>query len=104
MIQLSEDITFDSILKKEGKILLYIGATWCGPCKKLKPQIINMESEYPDVSFYAADVDENESLCQNSELKVSSVPMTVIINNHNIINEIIGTDFDGIQRVLNSLN
>jgi len=103
MIQLSEDITLDSILKKEGKTLLYIGASWCGPCKKLKPQIINLESNYQDVSFYAADVDVNEALCQDDRIQVASVPMTVIINNHIIRNEIVGNDFDGIQRVLNSL-
>lgn len=103
MIQLSEDITLDSILNKEGKILLYIGASWCGPCKKLKPQIINIQSKYPNVSFYAADVDVNEALCQDNRIKVASVPMTIIIDNQKITNEIVGNDFDGIQRILNTL-
>jgi thioredoxin len=61
-------------LKSEGKkVLVDFYATWCGPCKSLKPLLEKIESDFPDVTFVKMDVQKNMDIAQ--ELMITSVPM-----------------------------
>jgi thioredoxin 1 len=54
----------------------YFTADWCGPCKKIRPIVeeINRDSA---TKFTIIDVDENMSLCQ--VYSVTSVPTFIFI-------------------------
>lgn len=73
-------------------------ASWCGPCKLLKPILYNLQNTYPNLEIEEYDVDEFSELVK--EYKIKSVP-TIIFENgfktegllseeklKNIINEI----------------
>jgi thioredoxin len=51
-------------------------ATWCGPCKALKPIFENVASKYNDVNFSYVDVDEQFELA--AKYSVRSVPTVII--------------------------
>lgn len=55
------------------KKLSYFSASWCFPCKTVKPLITKLEDKF-DVSFY--DVEEHADLAR--EKGVKSVPTVII--------------------------
>jgi len=62
--------------KKKSCYILIASASWCGPCKKLKTNILN-RSQLPDESFHKAewfvmDVDNNKAI--QDELGIKSIP------------------------------
>ena len=48
-------------------------ATWCGPCKKVKPVIERLAEHYNDkIDFYQVDVDSEKKL--SAILKIENIP------------------------------
>jgi thioredoxin 1 len=54
-------------------------STWCGPCKVLDPILNNIAEENPDIQVIKIDVDENEELC--TEYDIRSIPAVFIYKN-----------------------
>ena len=53
------DSDFESKVKNEDISILQFSASWCGPCKVLKPIMEKLSDEFKDkANFYYADIDE----------------------------------------------
>ena len=65
----------------------YFTADWCGPCKKVRPVVeqINQDST---VKFQLVDVDSELELVRAFEIK--SVPTFIIIKDGEVANRITG--------------
>ena len=83
-------------------IFIYFTATWCGPCKKIKPFIQEKIDEYKNknVLFKTIDVDDDEysELCD--DLSVSAMPTFIGFKNNNLVNKIVGGDETAINAML----
>lgn len=54
-------------------------ATWCGPCKQMKPIVEKLEKAYGNrVNFVAVDVDDNGAL--STEYGIQSIPTFVFLD------------------------
>lgn len=63
--------------KGERPAIIDFNATWCGPCRKLKPILDELAKEYSGkIDFYSIDVDENRPLAM--WFRISSIPMLLI--------------------------
>ena len=68
---------FESVVLKAGKpVLVDFNATWCGPCRMLKPTLEAVAAERPDVEIVGIDVDENQDLAE--EYGVYSIPCLIL--------------------------
>lgn len=71
----------ESILENKDKILLlYFGASWCGPCQMLKEKIKNNKDQIEDIFVLHIDCDleENEDIV--SDWKVESLPTQIFVH------------------------
>jgi thioredoxin 1 len=73
---------------KEGKVVVDLFATWCGPCKMLSPVLDEISEEITTTKFFKIDVDDNEDVAR--EYNVMSIPTVLVFENGNLVNTIVG--------------
>ena len=61
---------------KEGLVLVYFFATWCGPCKMLSPVLEEVANENPNLSILKIDVDEVGPLA--AKFGVQAIPTLIL--------------------------
>ena len=84
-------------------ILLFFTASWCGPCKKIYPDLEELYKKLDKdlIEFYKIQIDDddNEKICEI--FKVESVPSFFLMKEKKCINELKGADINGIKKMLN---
>ena len=64
----------------QGSVVVYFGATWCGPCRQTKPRVQELAQELSGkVSFLFIDVDEQPALSQ--KFSIRTIPALVVLEN-----------------------
>ena len=73
---------------KEGKVLVDMYASWCGPCKMLSPIIEELSSTNKEYKFYKLDVDTCDEIPQ--KYGVMSIPTLLIFENGSLKETVVG--------------
>ncbi len=80
---------FQEKVSKDKLVLVYFNASWCAPCAKLKPEIIELEKEtagYCEV--LQINIDDHPKIAEYYE--INSLPMFVLYKNGKKLWENIG--------------
>jgi len=81
------------------KKILYFTADWCGPCKMIKPQLLETANQIP-ITFI--DVDTNAHTAQ--QYNITSIPCAVLIDvNGNTLGKLTGPSVSK-QSIINLYN
>lgn len=64
------------VLKSDKPVLVDFNATWCGPCRMLKPALEEVAAERPDVKVVGVDIDEAPELAR--EYSIYSIPCLIV--------------------------
>ena len=86
-------LTDESISKfKEGndRVVLYYTATWCPPCKVIKPIYEELSENYEKVAFGKVDVDDCPDAAADANIR--SVPTFVFLKDNSPVKEFAGAD------------
>ena len=79
----------EEVLKSDSVVLVDCYADWCGPCKALKPMLVNLAAKSNGkVKLGLLDVESNPDL--TTKLSVTSIPKVVVFKGGEKITEIIG--------------
>ena len=94
---------FKKCISEEKYILLFFTASWCGPCKKIYPELEELYKKLNTdlIEFYKLQIDddENDEICKI--YKVESVPSFFLMKDKKCINVLKGADMGGIKKMLN---
>jgi thioredoxin 1 len=67
---------YQEVIGQQGLVVVQFFATWCGPCKMLKPVLESLATELAEVKFYRLDIDLYRN--QAIEANIRSVPTVVL--------------------------
>lgn len=87
-------------LKNNKNTFAMFSASWCGPCKVIKPEFLKFsdDKKYENINFLQVDVDDSEQIC--SEYKINSIPIFIMFVDGVIYERIQGIDSSKIKKIL----
>ena len=86
---------FDNLINNKNLVVMDFSATWCMPCRMLKPIMERVEAKLVDVKFYNVDIDDSEEIAKR--YRIFSVPTLVAFRNGEKVDSLVGLNsFDDI--------
>ena len=83
------DSNFDELVAQGQPMVVDFWATWCGPCKKIAPDIEALAKEYEGrVLIGKCDVDDNDDL--TSKFGIRNIPTVLFIKNGEVVDKTVG--------------
>jgi thioredoxin 1 len=80
--------SFDQSVASGAQIFVKIGASWCPPCQKLSPIIVQLASEFNSILFIEVNFDSFQELA--NRYGVRSIPTVLLFKNGTHINRTVG--------------
>ncbi|MCC6722524.1 MAG: thioredoxin [Bacteroidia bacterium] len=81
---------YDKIINSEKIVIIDFNATWCKPCKMLKPILDKISTDYATkgVKIVGIDVDESKEL--SNQLQVNEIPLLLFYKDGKLVEQMIG--------------
>ena len=80
---------YENVVQSKVPVLVDFTATWCGPCKAMKPAIHEIETAYGRrIKVVAIDIDERPDLADH--FRVTGVPRLMVIKDGKIQEDEVG--------------
>lgn len=80
---------FKNMVNKETPVLVDFTATWCGPCKLMKPDLVRLTKNYShDVKVIYIDVDQNKDLV--NEIGIKAMPTLHLYKKGRLVRKQVG--------------
>ena len=96
-----QELEFDNIISGDTITVIDFSASWCMPCRLLRPILDRVGEKMDDVDIYNLDIDENEEIAKR--YRIFSVPTVVCFRSGKKIDSLVGLNtfeevYDFIER------
>ena len=101
--ELNTPEALSSFLADNSRSLVCFSATWCGPCKKSKPQLEALAASYaedPSISVRCGLVYEHVLGDEVQTYKIRAFPTYVLFKGRDELGRVQGADFDGVKSLV----
>lgn len=78
---------FDRVLKLP-KVIIKVGASWCGPCRMIAPVVEEVSDAVPEIPFYSVDVEKFPPITK--QFSINGVPVILFVENGKEVHRITG--------------
>ena len=80
---------FERLKNGDKPLVVYIWATWCGPCKAIAPVIAELAEEYDGKLVVGkCDVEENDAIAM--EYGIRNIPTILFFKNGEVVDKFVG--------------
>jgi len=100
MINRNDD-NIQELIDGNTHVIVQFGATWCMPCKLLKPKVEKISFETPDIVFAYVDIEGGEQFSQ--KMKVQAVPTVIGFHNGERIDTLVGATESSVKVLIEKL-
>ncbi|MBQ6646098.1 MAG: thioredoxin [Clostridia bacterium] len=88
VIEVNKENFEAEVLKSNVPVLADFNATWCGPCRSMKPMLDELAAENKGYKIVSIDIDENDELAEDYD--VTSIPCLVVFKGGEEVNRSVG--------------
>ena len=97
MITRNED-NIRELIDGNTHVVVQFGASWCMPCKQLKPKVEKISFESPDIVFAYIDVEDAHRFSMESN--VQSVPTVIGFHNSDEVGRVVGNNENAVKELV----
>lgn len=92
MLELNKK-NFEETINGKDLVVVDFFATWCMPCRMLKPILEKVEKAIPAAKFCSLDIDQSAEIAK--EYRIFSVPTLVCFREGKVVDSLVGlSSFD----------
>jgi len=95
------DTDIQQLLDENQRVIIMFSASWCGPCKVLKPKVDKISFENSDIVFAYIDLETGEKFSQ--KMKVQAVPTVIGFHNSKVVETLIGPSDSAVKSLVENL-
>lgn len=85
-------------------VCIQFSASWCGPCKRITPDINKLALEMPRITFFYVDVDEWPEISGDEGFSISQLPTFVFCKEgREVVKRVTGANLTAVKESLTQL-
>lgn len=102
MQTISSTVEVEKKVDESPKLILQLGAEWCGPCKALKPKVESLADANGGIEFAYVDVDSASEFANAN--RVMSIPTVIAYAGGVKVGTSVGSSEKGVRDLIDLLN
>jgi len=95
------DTNIQRLLDENTHVIVQFGASWCMPCKQLKPKVEKLSLESPDIVFAYVDIEATQDF--SKKYQIMSVPTVIGFHNGVEVDRVVGDTFTKVKDLVEML-
>jgi len=98
VIEIKDEKTFDEKIAGDQLVIVDFFANWCGPCKRIAPEIEKLAQKHSSAVFLKVNVDKLMLIAERYEIR--AMPTFLFFKNGKKVDDVVGAD---INKVINAI-